>query len=42
MRKAASSRDLFAKLEDELKKKPIKPGKPASCVPPSAVGTVLQ
>ena len=30
MRKAASSRDLFAKLEDELKKKPIKPGKPAA------------
>ncbi len=32
MRKAAaSSRDLFAKLEDELKRKPIKPGKqPAS------------
>ena len=28
MRKAAaSSRDLFAKLEDELKRKPIKPGK---------------
>jgi topoisomerase IV subunit B len=31
MRKAAAtSRDLFAKLEDELKKKPIKPGKPAA------------
>jgi topoisomerase-4 subunit B len=31
MRKAAaSSRDLFAKLEDELKRKPIKPGKHAS------------
>ena len=31
MRKAAtSSRDLFAKLEDELKRKPIKPGKPAA------------
>jgi topoisomerase IV subunit B len=30
MRKAASSRDLFSKLEDELKKKPIKPGKPAA------------
>src|SRR6266545_979308 len=29
MRKAATSRDLFAKLEDELKKKPIKGGKPA-------------
>ena len=29
MRKAAaSSRDLFAKLEDELKRKPIKPAKP--------------
>jgi topoisomerase-4 subunit B len=31
MRKAAaSSRDLFAKLEDELKRKPIKPGKQAA------------
>jgi topoisomerase-4 subunit B len=30
MRKAATSRDLFAKLEDELKRKPIKAGKPAS------------
>jgi topoisomerase-4 subunit B len=30
MRKAATSRDLFAKLEDELKKKPIKGGKPAT------------
>ncbi len=30
MRKAATSRDLFAKLEDELKKKPIKAGKPAA------------
>jgi len=31
MRKAvATSRDLFAKLEDELKKKPIKPGKNAA------------
>src|SRR5680860_1117527 len=30
MRKAASSRDLFAKLEDELKKKPITPGKLAA------------
>src|SRR6266542_1298926 len=29
MRKAATSRDLFAKLEDELKKKPIKGAKPA-------------
>ncbi len=29
MRKAATSRDLFAKLEDELSKKPIKPGKQA-------------
>src|SRR6188472_202366 len=27
MRKAATSRDLFAKLEDELKRKPIKTGK---------------
>ena len=30
MRKAASSRDLFAKLEDELTKKPLKPGKSAA------------
>ncbi|MGH6832424.1 MAG: ATP-binding protein, partial [Methyloceanibacter sp.] len=30
MRKAATSRDLFAKLEDELKTKPIKAGKPAA------------
>ncbi len=30
MRKAASSRDLFAKLEDELKKKPIKGSKQAA------------
>jgi len=30
MRKAATSRDLFAKLEDELKKKPIKGGKRAA------------
>ena len=30
MRKTASSRDLFAKLEDELKKKPIKGGKRAA------------
>jgi topoisomerase IV subunit B len=30
MRKAASSRDLFAKLEDELKKKPIKGSKLAA------------
>jgi topoisomerase IV subunit B len=30
MRKAATSRDLFAKLEDELKKKPIKTGKSAT------------
>jgi topoisomerase IV subunit B len=30
MRKAATSRDLFAKLEDELKKKPIKGAKPAA------------
>src|SRR6187551_1011968 len=29
MRKAATSRDLFAKLEDELKKKPIAAAKPA-------------
>ncbi|MBK5197196.1 MAG: DNA topoisomerase IV subunit B, partial [Methyloceanibacter sp.] len=29
MRKAASSRDLFAKLEDKLKKKPIKGSKSA-------------
>src|SRR5512145_92374 len=29
MRKAATSRDLFAKLEDELKKKPIASAKPA-------------
>src|SRR6185503_5792225 len=28
MRKAATSRDLFAKLEDELKKKPIAAAKP--------------
>ena len=30
MRKAATSRDLFAKLEDELKRKPIKTGKSAA------------
>jgi topoisomerase IV subunit B len=30
MRKAATSRDLFAKLEDELKRKPIKTGKSAT------------
>src|SRR5262245_870828 len=31
MRKAAaSSRDLFAKLDEELKRKPIKGGKPAA------------
>jgi topoisomerase-4 subunit B len=29
MRKTTASRDLFAKLEDELKKKPIKASKPA-------------
>jgi len=37
MRKAAaSSRDLFAKLEDELKRKPIKPGKQAASGRPPA------
>src|ERR1700747_3696666 len=30
MRKAAAPRDLFAKLEDELKRKPIKAGKAAT------------
>src|SRR4029453_8372867 len=30
MRKAATSRDLFAKREDELKRKPIKTGKSAA------------
>src|SRR5262249_30503687 len=30
MRKAAAPRDLFAKLEDELKRKPIRGGRPAA------------
>ena len=29
MRKAATSRDLFGKLEDELKKKPVAAARPA-------------
>ncbi len=38
MRKAASSRDLFAKLEDELKKKPVRPGKTAKTAKPASSG----
>ncbi len=38
MRKTATSRDLFAKLEDELKKKPIKASKSAGSAKPSAKG----
>ncbi len=36
MRKTASSRDLFAKLEDELKKKPVRPGKSAKTAKPAS------
>jgi topoisomerase-4 subunit B len=35
MRKTATSRDLFAKLEDELKKKPIKAAKQAGSAKPT-------
>jgi topoisomerase-4 subunit B len=38
MRKSASSRDLFAKLEDELKRKPIRPGKTAKTAKPTGSG----
>jgi topoisomerase IV subunit B len=38
MRKSASSRDLFAKLEDELKRKPVRPGKTAKTAKPTASG----
>jgi topoisomerase-4 subunit B len=38
MRKAASSRDLFAKLDDELKKKPVRPGKTAKTAKPASSG----
>ena len=36
MAKTATSRDLFAKLEDELKKKPIKGSKPPATAKPSS------
>ena len=36
MAKTATSRDLFAKLEDELKKKPIKGSKPPATTKPSS------
>ena len=36
MAKTATSRDLFAKLEDELKKKPIKGSKPPAATKPSS------
>ena len=45
MRKAAaSSRDLFAKLEDELKRKPIKAAKPAATAkpPPRSRGSLYR
>jgi hypothetical protein len=35
MAKTATSRDLFAKLEDELKKKPIKGAKSAASATPA-------
>jgi topoisomerase IV subunit B len=35
MRKTAQSRDLFAKLEDELKRKPVRPGKAAKAPKPA-------
>ena len=38
MAKTATSRDLFAKLEDELKKKPIKGSKSAAATKPTAKG----
>ena len=38
MAKTATSRDLFAKLEDELKKKPIKGSKSAATSKPTAKG----
>ncbi|MGA9604509.1 MAG: DNA topoisomerase IV subunit B [Methyloceanibacter sp.] len=38
MAKTAPSRDLFAKLEDELKKKPIKGSKSAASTKPTAKG----
>ena len=38
MAKTATSRDLFAKLEDELKKKPIKGSKSAASTKPTAKG----
>ena len=38
MRKPAASRDLFAKLEDELKRKPARAGKPAKPAKPQAGG----
>ena len=38
MRKTASSRDLFAKLEDELKRKPVRPGKAAKAPKPPSSG----
>ncbi len=38
MAKTASSRDLFAKLEDELTKKPIKGSKPAARAKPTGKG----
>jgi|GEM_PF-2506274 hypothetical protein len=38
MRKTASSRDLFAKLEDELKKKPVRSGKSAKTAKPASSG----
>ena len=38
MRKTATSRDLFAKLEDELRKKPIKGSKPAASAKASGKG----
>ncbi len=38
MRKTASSRDLFAKLEDELKRKPVRPGKAAKAPKPASSG----
>src|SRR6202161_4651347 len=38
MRKTASSRDLFAQLEDELKKKPVRSGKSAKTAKPASSG----